>query len=316
MTLSIFGGALLLFAQVETPTFTWEVQQVCVEGEPWPVKLTLQMPPEVAPAFPVWMLTPAAFTVNGRSLIKREADPRVALQPGARMQIEYDLWPALSKAEQFDHKNFRISFGLGDEKDVRDVIFLEGAEKGIAFMDLPAEQLHDYDVVLRTTQGEIWLQLWPDAAPNHVRNFLDLCYTGFYDGTKFHRVIPTFMIQGGSAKPGRPAPRTLNAEFNNHRHSAGVLSMARLPDEAAGGVNTATCEFFIMHGVAPSLDGKYTAFGRVVTGMEVVDRIAQSGNKSYDPGDKRASLPPVDQTILKAIVVKAPKTRPQESGSK
>ena len=120
-----------------------------------------------------------------------------------------------------------------------------------------------------------------------MRNFLDLCYTGFYDGTKFHRVEPTYLIQGGAAKPGRPAPRTLNAEFSERRHAPGVLSMARLPDEAPGSPDTATCEFFIMHGVAPSLDHRYTAFGRVVTGMQIIDRIAQSGNKTYE-ADRRA----------------------------
>ncbi len=312
MTLVLCAASLLaLAAQVEVPTYTWNVQKVCVAGEPWPVELTLEMPPEDSPAIPLWVFTPAAFTINGRALGKRETDPRLTLLPGAKLELSFDLGPTLFKSEQFDRKNFRVSFGQGHENDVRDVTFLEAAEKGIAFMDLPHEQLRDYDVVLRTSRGDIWLELWPEDAPNHVRNFLDLCYTGFYDGTVFHRVFPNFMIQGGAAKPGRPAPRTLNAEFNPKRHVTGVLSMARLDDNT----NSATCEFFIMHGVSPRLDGNYTAFGRVVIGSEVVDAIVHSGNKSYDPGTLKATVPPVDQTIYRAIVVRAPKTRPQEVGA-
>jgi hypothetical protein len=94
MTLSLCCVPLLLCAQVETPTFKWETQRVCVEGEPWPVKISLEMPLEESPAMPCWILTPTAFTVNGRTLGKREAE-RVALQPGLRMEMEYDLWPTL-----------------------------------------------------------------------------------------------------------------------------------------------------------------------------------------------------------------------------
>jgi cyclophilin family peptidyl-prolyl cis-trans isomerase len=300
--------SLLCSAQVDSPTYRWQVPPVYIEGEPWCVDLTIEMPLDEAPAVPLWAMTPAAFSINGRPLGKREVDPRLALLPGAKLELSFDLGRSLAKAEQFDRKSFRVAYGLGPQDDVRDVVFLEAAEKGIVFLELPAEQLRDYDVVLRTTQGDIWLELWPGDAPNHVRSFLDLCYTGFYDGTRFHRVRPTFWIQGGSAKPGRPAPRTLNAELNSRRHVAGVLSMARLDDD----INSATCEFFIMHGVAPSLDGQYTAFGRVVKGMEVVERIAQAGNKSYEPEDPRSHVPPVDQVVTKAIVVKAPKNRPTE----
>ena len=191
----------------------------------------------------------------------------------------------------------------------------QAAETGLDFMKMPVADLSKYRVVLETNQGNLEIEFWPDIAPNHVRNFLDLSYTGFYDGTTFHRVAPNQMIQGGAAKPGRPAPRTLNAEFNPKRHVQGVISMARLPDDAPNSPNTATCEFFIMHGVAPRLDGQYTAFGRVVIGLDAVDAIAHSGNKSYDSTDKRSNLPPVDQTIYRAIVVRAPKTRPQEVGA-
>ena len=186
-------------------------------------------------------------------------------------------------------------------------VFLEAAEKGIEFLALPQEQLDDYDVVLRTNRGPVWIHPWAEVAPNHVRNFLDLAYTGFYDGTTFHRVIPSFMIQGGRAKAGSKAPRTVVAEFSTKRHVPGVVSAARLAHD----IHSASSEFFIVHGVSPTLDGQYSAFGQVVEGMDVVDRIAQAYDPRFPIDDERAHVPPVDQVIEKAVVVRAPKLRPE-----
>ena len=134
----------------------------------------------------------------------------------------------------------------------------------------PKEQLSNYQVVLDTSGGLIWLELWPDVAPNHVRNFLDLCSTGYYDGVPFHRVMPGFMIQGGRAKDGKPI-RTVDAEFSNRPHEAGVLSAARLSTD----INSASSEFFIVHQSSRQLDGKYSAFGRVIVGMTAVEKIVR-----------------------------------------
>ena len=168
--------------------------------------------------------------------------------------------------------------------------------------------------VIQTKFGDIALEFFPDKAPNHVKNFLDLARSGFYNGTTFHRVIPGFMIQGGGARPDHKAPRRLKNEFNERRHVPGVLSMARLGvdtrDEQGNVIpqfDSATTEFFIMQAVYPSLDGKYTAFGKLVEGLDVVEKIVQSGDKRYDRRDPRAARPPVRQTIHKAVVVKAPK---------
>lgn len=126
--------------------------------------------------------------------------------------------------------------------------------------------------------GEIVLELYPDKAPNTVNNFISLASSGFYDGLTFHRVISGFMIQGGDPNgTGTGGPGyTIKGEFslngfksNDIKHARGVISMAR-----AMAPNSAGSQFFIMHANASYLDGQYAAFGRVIRGMDVVDRIA------------------------------------------
>jgi peptidyl-prolyl cis-trans isomerase B (cyclophilin B) len=173
----------------------------------------------------------------------------------------------------------------------------QAAEKGLDFMKMPLADLAQYRVVLETNRGTLEAEMWPDVAPNHVRNFLDLAYTGFYDGKIFHRVIPGFMIQGGdpTGTGTGNGPRRLKAEFSDKKHEKGVLSMARSSDP-----NSASCQFFVMHERSPHLDGQYSAFGKVVGGLDVVDKIAGSKTKA---GDK----PVEPQTIVKATVVKVAK---------
>ena len=125
--------------------------------------------------------------------------------------------------------------------------------------------------------GKIELELYPEAAPKTVANFLKLVSEGFYDGLIFHRVIPGFMIQGGDpqgngmggAKENIVGEFKANGFDNPIKHTRGVISMAR-----AYNPNSASSQFFIMHANAPHLDGQYAAFGKVVSGMEVVDEIA------------------------------------------
>ncbi|MCA9473702.1 MAG: peptidylprolyl isomerase [Nitrospirales bacterium] len=125
--------------------------------------------------------------------------------------------------------------------------------------------------------GEIQLKFYQDLAPNHVKNMVQLAKEQFYDGTTFHRVIPGFMIQGGDPNSKSP-DRSMHgmggpgykvaAEFNRQPHKRGVLSMARAQDPDSAG-----SQFFICVSDANFLDGQYTAFGEVVSGMETVDRI-------------------------------------------
>ncbi|MCX8130562.1 MAG: peptidylprolyl isomerase [Clostridia bacterium] len=146
--------------------------------------------------------------------------------------------------------------------------------------------------------NSIKIELYPEIAPNTVRNFVSLIQKGFYDGLIFHRVIPGFMIQGGDPKgDGTGGPGyNIKGEFNRNgfkndlKHDRGVISMAR-----AASPNSAGSQFFIMVEKSPHLDGEYAAFGKVTEGMEEADRIVKS------PTDYR-DKPANDQKIKKVTV--------------
>jgi len=141
-------------------------------------------------------------------------------------------------------------------------------------------------VTITMENGDVMTaELYPDIAPNTVRNFISLIRKGFYDGVIFHRVIPGFMIQGGDPTgTGTGGPGySIRGEFsangfrNDLAHTEGVFSMARAmhPDSAGS-------QFFIMHRTSPHLDGQYAAFGKVTEGLDVVDRIAQTRTDRQD----------------------------------
>jgi peptidyl-prolyl cis-trans isomerase B (cyclophilin B) len=144
------------------------------------------------------------------------------------------------------------------------------------FVSAAVDELSSYRAVISTTLGDITIEFLPDRAPNHVRQFLRLASVGVYDGTAFHRVVRGFVAQTGHV-PTRREPlderqqrfvRTLQPEFNPTPHDRGIVSMARLDDPAS-----ASSSFFIVLGRSPSLDSQYTVFGRVVSGLDVVERI-------------------------------------------
>ncbi len=120
--------------------------------------------------------------------------------------------------------------------------------------------------------NEIRIEFYPEDAPKTVENFVTLAKKGFYDGLKFHRVVPDFVVQGGDPKgDGTGGPGyTIKAEFNKQKHVRGSVAMARSqhPDSAGS-------QFYITYGATPHLDNNYTVFGKVVSGMEHVDRIKQ-----------------------------------------
>src|SRR3569623_3319883 len=129
-----------------------------------------------------------------------------------------------------------------------------------------------YTATFDTSKGSIVVELFPKDAPNTVNNFVFLVKDGFYNGLKFHRVIPDFMIQGGCPQgtgTGGPGYKFKDEANNGVRHERGVLSMAN------AGPNTNGSQFFITHVATPWLDGKHTVFGKVVDGMDVVDKVAQ-----------------------------------------
>ena len=132
--------------------------------------------------------------------------------------------------------------------------------------------------------GEIRMEFYLADAPKTVENFVTLAKKGFYNGLTFHRVVPDFVVQGGCPKgngTGGPGYQ-IKAEFNKQKHLRGTVAMARSQDPDSAG-----CQFYICYGATPHLDGQYTVFGKVVTGMELVDRIKQ--------GDRMTSVAIVEE---------------------
>lgn len=168
-------------------------------------------------------------------------------------------------------------------------------------------------VTIKTNRGTIQVELYPEIAPNTVRNFISLVQKGFYDGTIFHRVIPGFMIQGGDPEgTGMGGPGygifgefAANGFKNDLKHTKGVLSMARSQRP-----NSAGSQFFLMVDDAPHLDGQYAAFGKVIEGIDVADAIV-AVKRNYN--DR-----PNDDQIMETVTVEtfgetyaAPETGPE-----
>jgi peptidyl-prolyl cis-trans isomerase B (cyclophilin B) len=149
--------------------------------------------------------------------------------------------------------------------------------------------------IIKTSEGEMTLEFWPDVAPGHVANFIKLAKQGFYDGTCFHRVIKGFMIQGGDPltkdeanqrRWGTGGPgHQIKAEFNEKAHVRGVLSMARSSDPDSAG-----SQFFICHGDPRFLDRQYTAFGKLIKGDDVLEKIATTQTQPGDRPVKRMNV--------------------------
>ncbi len=163
-------------------------------------------------------------------------------------------------------------------------------KKDAATMNEPKEV-----AVIKTSEGEMVAEFWPDVAPKTVANFKKLAKDGFYDGTAFHRVIKGFMIQGGDPLTkdeskqsrwgtGDPGYK-IDAEFNKKSHERGVLSMARSQDP-----NSAGSQFFICHGAPKFLDGQYTAFGKLIKGDDVLEKIATTKTLPGDRPEKRMNV--------------------------
>ncbi len=249
---------------------------------PWPVLLLLAL--FAAACTPT---EPATVGETEEPAAEAPADGAPKEEPKAVM----DVATATAPAQGAQALDLKIEMG-GDGKPKT------------AAKDYVAPKAGDPVAVLDTNLGKIVLSFFPEKAPKHVLNFLSLAKAGFYDGTKFHRVMPGFMIQGGDPN-SRDADRgndgmggnivngsevTVEAEFNDTKHTPGILSMARSDDP-----NSASSQFFIVQGVADFLDGQYTAFGQVVSGMDVVDKIV---NLKRDERDNPLEQNPA---ILKSV---------------
>ena len=164
----------------------------------------------------------------------------------------------------------------------------------------------DEVAVMETSKGRMVIEFWSKDAPKTVANFKKLARSGFYNGTGFHRIIPGFMVQGGDPKSKNPkAPDlgtggpgwTIPDEFNDHKHVKGVLSMAHTSEPNSGG-----SQFFLMHGTAAFLDRKYSAFGHVIEGMDVVDKIA-SVKTGPNPLMPNENSKPLEWVSIKSVKI-------------
>ena len=160
--------------------------------------------------------------------------------------------------------------------------------------------------VIKTSAGEMVLEFWPDVAPKTVENFKTLAKKEFYDGTAFHRIVQGFMIQGGDPLTKDPKRErewgtggpghTVKAEFSDKPHQRGVLSMARSSDPDSAG-----SQFFICLGDASFLDGKYTAFGQLVKGDDVLGKIGATPVAAGNSGEKSKPLSRVAVESVKIV---------------
>src|SRR5438093_7461213 len=166
--------------------------------------------------------------------------------------------------------------------------------------------------IIKTSAGEMTVEFWSDVAPKTVENFKKLAKEGFYDGTAFHRIIKGFMIQGGDPNTKDPAKEDLygtggpgyqvKAEFNERSHQRGVLSMARSSDP-----NSAGSQFFICDGDASFLDRKYTAFGKVVKGDDVLTKIANTPVERGGGGEPSKPTKRVEVQSVKIVAADSTK---------
>lgn len=175
------------------------------------------------------------------------------------------------------------------------------------YEDQPADIYHAEIEI--ENYGTIHLELYRKDTPETVDNFIELAESGFYDGLTFHRIMEGFMMQGGCPNGDGTgnSEHTIKGEFsangfeNNLSHERGVISMARKGGNTSSAYNSASCQFFIVHKDSAFLDGEYAAFGRVTSGMEIVDAICESA----EPIDNNGTILDYAQPVIKSITVYA-----------
>jgi peptidyl-prolyl cis-trans isomerase B (cyclophilin B) len=159
--------------------------------------------------------------------------------------------------------------------------------------------------LIKTSEGEMVVQFWTDAAPNTIENFKKLAREGFYDGTIFHRIVKGFMIQGGDPNSKDPAKENsygeggpsykIKAEFNDHSHQRGVISMARSSDPDSAG-----SQFFICLAPVPRLDHQYTTFGKLIKGTDVLEKIGDTPVTRNSTGEMSK---PTKRVLIESIKI-------------
>jgi len=185
----------------------------------------------------------------------------------------------------------------------------------IGLIATPLVAAADEVAIISTSLGDMVVEFWPDVAPETVANFKKLAKEGFYDGTAFHRILDGFMIQGGDPLTKDPTQEALwgtgdpgykiKAEFNERKHTRGVLSMARSADP-----NSAGSQFFVMLGDAPHLDGSYTAFGRLISGDDALTKISKT---PVGPSPQGEPSRPLERVEVKSVRIVPASEVPPES---
>lgn len=245
-----------------------------------------------SPDTAVWALMAAAASLEG------DLEFTAARDTLARLEREYPEHPAVTQTVVIGDREGTLA-SLMMERVEGLIALKEGAPQLFGNPEPPADAPR---VTLETTRGSIEVALYPNLAPQHVENFLELCRTGQYDGTKFHRVMSGFMIQGGD-RTSIDGPKeqwgtgdagyTIPQEFSELSHFEGYLAAAKRPDQEESGGH----QFYITLGPSHHLDQVHTVFGKVVGGMDVVRAI---GSSEIEPGTDR----PVDPATVTATVVK------------
>jgi cyclophilin family peptidyl-prolyl cis-trans isomerase len=275
-------------------------------GRPVPVKLTLEnrgaTPVEIQNGvlFGQGMKVNAVDAPTHTEVVLPEtvapADARHALTlpAGASLSATIDLATAATGL-----------FATPGRYAVRCEVALAGG-KGVVSTPLDVVVARDwtgFHAVLETAAGEIELEFFADQAPRTVANFLALAERGFYDGLTFHRIVKGFMIQGGDPKGDGSGTtgRFLPFEKTGVKHERGVISMARQRD-----FDTASCQFFLVQKAAPFLDGNYAAFGRIVRGLDVLDKLCDTPCVMNPNGTDSGPSKPREQVLIQKVRPVAP----------
>lgn len=276
--------AVLLLCLVQDPRpdawkLTIEAAQASYQpGKPCPVRFVVENPGEreMDLAEPADYLEGLEVTAPDGKVIRAFGDTKdikrtFRADPGGFLGRTVDISRALDVPEGREGF-YRLRWKFGDaESNAVSVLVMR-----------------DYVAELETTHGTIKIEFHPRDAPNHVLSFLNLARKGKYDGTKFHRIIPGFMMQGGRlSNPEEMREVALKAEFSARKHVTGTVSMARATDP-----DSASTEFFVCFAPAPHLDGQYSVFGQVIEGEEVVARIGQVETDHNPCRGCKQELPP------------------------
>ncbi len=243
-------------------------------------------------------------TINGAkgpSMISGQSSKKVAVLAGTKIERSFSIPSGQITSDPVGSVT-RVTLSWPGLPGASAAVSIAPDASGL---DLASFDLTKTRVMLVTNYGNMVVKFLPEKAPKHAENFIKLAKKGFYDGTRFHRVIKGFMIQGGCPNtkegavgaPGTGSPGyTINAEFNDVKHVKGILSMAR-----GGDPNSAGSQFFVVHGTAPWLDGQYSAFAQLESGQDALDKIANVEVGMGGGGEQSVPRKPIH--LIRAVVL-------------